>query len=98
MNPLIIRLIEIAKEQVGIHEVGGNNQGPQIREFQKATTLNPGPWPWCAAFVCWCIREWLVNTPTVLEYLKVPDTETIYWRPKTAGAFGLVDWGKKEHL
>jgi hypothetical protein len=56
---MLEKLIAIAAAQVGTKEVGGNNCGQQIREFQSATDFSPGPWAWCAAFVDWCIREWL---------------------------------------
>jgi hypothetical protein len=94
----ISQLVAIAKGEVGTKEIGGNNLGPKIKEYQKATTLNPAAWPWCAAFVCWCIREWLLKTPGLLALLGIEDNETIYWRPKTAAAFGLVSWAKNEKI
>src|SRR5262245_22831272 len=51
------KLVALAQREVGVHEVGGENCGPRIREYQAATDLPPGPWPWCAAFLCWVIRE-----------------------------------------
>lgn len=98
MDPFIRNLIQIAKSKLGAHEEGGNNVGPLIKEFQRATFLTPGAWPWCAAFVCWCIREWLLKTPGLLEALNIPDTETSIWRPKTASAFGFIAWAKSENI
>lgn len=98
MKNLVKKLIEIAASQVGVKEEGGNNVGPQIKEYQKATFLNPGAWPWCAAFVCWCMREWLVKTYGVTEALGIEDTDTVQWRPKTAGAFAFIDWAKRSKL
>ena len=94
MNPLQARLAlaAIARSQVGTKEIGGNNRGPQIVEYQKATWLEPGAWPWCAAFVCWCIREWLKN-PSVNGTLSLSDPEA--WRPKTAGAWDMANWARK---
>lgn len=98
MQELIEKFIAIAKSKVGTKEVGGNNCGPEIKEFQKATFLAPGAWPWCAAFVCWCIREWLVKTPNAAEALGIKQDETIFWRPKTASAFGFIDWAKRSDI
>jgi cell wall-associated NlpC family hydrolase len=41
----------------GVREVGGNNRGPRVQEYQKATWLSGTGWPWCMAFVQWCFRE-----------------------------------------
>jgi hypothetical protein len=44
------RLIEIAQREVGVREVGGNNCGVRVRDYQRATDLRPlGAWPWCGA-------------------------------------------------
>lgn len=85
-------LVEVAQSQVGVREEGGNNRGKRVREYQAATSLKPADWPWCAAFVCWCIREW-VAAPIVQAVLDVADPER--WRPKTARAFGFEAWAKR---
>ena len=95
MDP-IKRLLEIATHEVGTHEVGGNNCGPRIVEYQSATWLEPAPWPWCAAFICWILREWL-KSPEVLAKLSLRnDKEGEKWRPQTAGAFDFERWAKEK--
>lgn len=89
------RLVDIAASQVGVREQGGNNRGPMIREYQAATWLDVGPWPWCAAFVDWCVMQW-VKVPEVPALLGVANTET--WRPRTAGAWDLANWAQKKGL
>ena len=97
MDP-IKRLLEIATHEVGTHEVGGNNRGPRIVEYQSATWLKPAPWPWCAAFICWILREWL-KSPEVLVKLSLRnDKEAEKWRPQTAGAFDFERWAKEKGL
>jgi len=97
MDP-IKRLLEIATHEVGVHEDGGNNRGPRIVEYQSATWLKPAPWPWCAAFICWVIREWL-REPAVLEKLLLRNNnEAEKWRPKTAGAFDFERWAREKGL
>lgn len=97
MDPLK-RLVEIATSEVGVLEVGGNNRGPRIVEYQSATWLKPGPWPWCAAFICWIIKQWLVapEVRTLLSFRN--DRETEAWRPRTAGAFDFERWAKEKGL
>lgn len=88
------KLAEIAIREVGVREVGGNNCGPRVREYQAATWLEPGPWPWCAAFVAWCVREWLRNHVTADDPL-LGGARASEWRPRTGGAFDLENWARK---
>lgn len=41
--------VEEAAARLGIHEVGGNNQGPWVKKFLAEVGLPQG-YPWCAAF------------------------------------------------
>ena len=86
-------LARIAEGELGVREVGGNNKGPRIRVYQSATWLKPDAWAWCAAFVCWTIREWL-KAPAVLQALNLTPAKAEKWRPKTAAAFGLENWAE----
>lgn len=79
-------LIDVATKEVGTKEAG-NNGGPRIREYQAATWLAPGAWPWCAAFQCWIVMEAIIKT--------VP--RHITWdRPQTAGAWDFENWATKQ--
>lgn len=78
-------LARIAESQVGKQEQGGNNLGPDVVEYQKATNLPPGSWPWCAAFVCWCV--WLA--------IRTLGLSPLWKRPTTALAYGLEDWATR---
>lgn len=87
-------LAEIAAKEVGVREEGGNNNGSKIRDYQRATNLKPASWPWCAAFVDWCIREWL-HAPGVTEWLNLKSSDPFkQWRPQTALAYGFIGWAK----
>jgi hypothetical protein len=87
-------LAEIAASQIGTREEGGNNNGIPIRNYQRATNLKPASWPWCAAFVDWCIREWL-HAPGVTEWLNLKSSNPFkQWRPQTALAYGFIGWAK----
>lgn len=76
-------LAQIAESQEGVREKGGNNRGPEVREYQTATWLTPGPWAWCAAFVCWCM----------FQAIKLHGG--VSWkRPQTAGAYDFESWAR----
>jgi hypothetical protein len=91
---MLEKLIAIAQSQVGVREIGGNNRGDQIREYQKATDLVPAAWPWCAAYIDWCIKEWLKDSQ-VTKWLNLQRSTPEEWRPKTALAYGLTAWARK---
>jgi len=56
MATLALTALQIALSYEGVREKGGNNCGPEIEMFQKSIGLEKGD-PWCAAFVCFCIKE-----------------------------------------
>ena len=87
------KLIEIAETELGKKETRGNNLGPEVRKYQAATNLDPAAWPWCSAFVCWCVQQWL-NDPEVRKWLDLKQSTPATWRPKTALAFGLLKWAE----
>jgi hypothetical protein len=91
---MIEKLADIALSQVGVKEIGGNNRGAKIREYQSATNLPPAAWPWCAAYVDWCVSQWLTDKRNV-KWLSLKVSSPSTWRPKTASAFGLLEWARK---
>ncbi len=88
----------IAEGEIGVREEGGPNRGPRIREYQGATWLEPDSWPWCAAFICWIVREWLKAEPIRLMLGLKSEGEAEYCRPTTPGAFDFANWAKKRGL
>ena len=96
----ISELIRIARGEVGVREDGGQNTGTRVVEYQGATWLHPGPWPWCAAFTCWLLREWVEkddvrNALAHLvgrESLSIAQVEKV--RCRDASAFGWEKWAK----
>lgn len=82
-------LVRLAEKEVGVEEVNGTNCGPRVNEYKAATNLSPGkPWPWCAAFICWLVREAMENTGTA-------ETPTFH-RPQTAGAWDFMHWSRAQ--
>jgi len=78
-------LVRIAKKEVGVVEGKSNNTGKDVEKYQKATWLTPGPWPWCAAFVCWCYQQALNAHPIAAVN-----------RPQTAAAWDFERWAKTQ--
>ena len=96
MSTLPIRreLTNIAYREVGTVE-HATNSGKRVREYQAATSLKGTGWPWCAAFVCWCVREWAA-LPPVAEALRrqYGGKDLTKWLPRTAAAFGFETWAE----
>lgn len=83
MKTLPERIVSVAASQVGVRE-SKTNGGPQIAEYQMATWLPVGAWPWCAAFVCWVVRE------------AVGNEDVTFKRPRTAGAWDFERWCREQ--
>lgn len=79
------RLVRIAEAEVGVREVPpDSNRGPRVEQFQQSTWLAGSGWPWCAAFVCWAVREAMAS-------------EKFEWvRPQTAGAWDFERWAREQ--
>lgn len=93
-------ILRYAIREIDVHETGGNNCGPRIREYQAKTSEPPGAWPWCAAFICFLFWETL-QSPEVVAELGLSGDGSVSiesWRPKTALAYGFEDWGREHHL
>lgn len=85
MSKLAPEVVRLARQEIGVTEVNGTNCGPRVDEYKAATWLDPlKGWPWCAAFVCWLVREALASTG-------VAETPT-FQRPRTAGAWDFENW------
>lgn len=75
------KIVALAKLEVGVEEVNGSNCGPRVNEYKAATWLPAKEsWPWCAAFVCWLVREAMKGGTYTFE------------RPRTAGAWDFESW------
>src|SRR5437868_13509870 len=47
----------LAEAAMHVHEEGGANTGPRVREYQAATGVAGSGWPWCDAFCDFCFSE-----------------------------------------
>ena len=74
-------LVAILKAEEGVREFPANsNRGKRVEDYQAATWLTGTGWPWCAAFICWGIRELEKTHPLPFK------------RPQTGGAWDFENW------
>ena len=79
------KMVSLAREEIGVSEVDGSNCGPRVDEYKAATWLDADKgWPWCAAFICWLVRE------------AIEGEGVSFKRPRTAGAWDFENWAKQE--
>jgi hypothetical protein len=79
------KMVNLARSEIGISEIDGSNCGPRVDEYKAATWLDPDKgWPWCAAFICWLIRE------------AIEGEDVAFKRPQTAGAWDFENWARKQ--
>ncbi|MBD1434382.1 CHAP domain-containing protein [Sphingobacterium sp. DN00404] len=57
-HPVGIRkdIINIARQEIGVREATGNNDGDRVEEYLRYTGLGKG-YAWCSAFVSWCYGQ-----------------------------------------
>ena len=79
------KMVSLAREEIGVSEVDGSNCGPRVDEYKAATWLDADKgWPWCAAFICWLVRE------------AIEGEDVKFKRPRTAGAWDFEYWAKQQ--
>jgi len=75
---LFNKLLKIAKNELGVSEIGHTNSGKRVEEYQASTSYDNTNWPWCAAFICFIFKEAKIFTEDD--------------RPKTPAAYGFEGW------
>ena len=79
------KMVSLARDEIRVSEVDGSNCGPRVDEYKAATWLDPKyGWPWCAAFICWLVREAIYGK------------DVSFKRPRTAGAWDFENWAKQQ--
>lgn len=80
-------LVDIASAEIGTQEDAKHtNTGSSIAKYQADTALGGTGWPWCAAFVSWCVDKYFKK-----EGIDIPP-------PRTASTFHLILWGEQNGL
>ena len=88
MSKLAAEIVKVATAEIGVEENSGSNSGIRVKQYQAATDLGGTGWPWCAAFICWVVRE-------AMENVGIHQTPT-FTRPKTASAWGFESWSRAQ--
>ena len=79
------KMVNLARAEIGVSEIDGSNCGPRVDVYKAATWLDPDKgWPWCAAFICWLVRE------------AIDGEDILFKRPRTAGAWDFENWAKQQ--
>jgi hypothetical protein len=90
MKTLSQHIVDVAAGEVGVKEIGTSNRGKRVQEYQAATNLGGTGWAWCAAFICWCVREATHRWETERQ------TMVTFKRPQTAAAYGFDEWSLRQ--
>ncbi len=81
-------LVKIARKEIGTEEDQKHqNKGSSIQKYQGSTSLGGQGWPWCAAFVDWCVQQFTDEAGNNITHA-----------PRTTAAFGLITWGNDNHF
>jgi hypothetical protein len=81
------KLVELARKELGVEEVDGTNTGKRVNEYKAATDLDPRQsWPWCAAFICWLVREAMLALGGNFTFQP----------PTTAAAWRFEEWSRRQ--
>jgi len=58
-SEVALRALWHAIGEIGCHEQGGPNRGPEVDLYLRSVGLDPAhaSYPWCVAFVHWCFQR-----------------------------------------
>lgn len=83
-------IYEVAHEEIGVREIRFTNTGERVQQYQASTSLKGTGWYWCAAFICWVVRE------AIIRYEKENGVKVTFKRPVTAAAYGFDEWSRAQ--
>jgi hypothetical protein len=93
---LLAKLADVAEGEIGVEERPmGSGRGPRVETYQAVCSLassEPTGWPWCAAFVCWCVKQFIGFHPGFLSAAIEANP------PREASVYGLQDWAHRMGL
>lgn len=90
MKTLSEYIKEVATEEIGVREIGFTNKGERVQQYQAATSLKGTGWPYCAAFICFVVRE------AMARYERENGKKLTFKRPTTAAAYGFDEWSREQ--
>jgi hypothetical protein len=90
MKTLSEYIKEVATEEIGVREIGFTNRGERVQQYQASTNLKGTGWPYCAAFICFVVRE------AMARWEKEHGKKLTFKRPQTAAAYGFDEWSQAQ--
>lgn len=93
------RLQRVYSAEVGVREVTGKNDGPEMEAYLASTKLGPG-YPWCAAFISWVFEQEDYDQPRTPWSPALFPNRVVVWpdkgkTPQKSDVFGIYFSSKK---
>lgn len=89
---LMKALVDLALTQVGVHEDGGDNDGPIVRMYQSVIG-KPEKESWCVSFLQWCVREVDLKFGSKTILFPTESSQLLWLRTPTAARVTLPEPG-----
>ena len=94
--PPLADLLRIAEAELGVSDQPPNSgRGPRVQVYQSVCRLAASEatgWPWCSAYVCWCLGQFIARHPGQLAQSIETDP------PREASVYGLEAWARRKNL
>ncbi|PRY10276.1 CHAP domain-containing protein [Pontibacter ummariensis] len=73
--------------QIGVNERGGNNRGPEVKQYLASVNLSEG-YAWCGAFANWVMKQCGMQAPkgAAMAMAWFPNSKTIWKRSRKDNA------------
>ena len=82
------RIVQLARNEIGVRELTGNNDGKRVAEYLKAVGLKQEA-PWCAAFVSWVFQQAGFALPRTAWSPAMFNSSVNVKQPQKAVVFGI---------
>mgnify|MGYP003153781975 FL=1 len=80
--------LEVAIEEIGLGEEGGNNSGPHVAKYKLQEDDGPDDdGAWCAAFISWCIEEACRRLGVEMPFKRSQGAKRLFKNAGNAGSF-----------
>jgi hypothetical protein len=77
-----IDITSVYLSQIGVREATGHNDGKDVEKYLRSVGLGKG-YPWCAAFVHWCLDSARINNTINGAAASAHNSKDLVWYHKT---------------
>jgi hypothetical protein len=74
-----VGIVDIAESQVGVRELTGNNDGPEVEMYLKNSGLGPG-YAWCSSFIKWVLDSAAVKNSITAYSPSAYQSRKVVWK------------------